>query len=415
MKLRRTLGPGLRALLVHRVRAGLAFASIGVGVAAIVFTSALGAGAEGEVQRKIDALGTNLLVVRPAQVQTLTGRKSMRGSVTTLSVDDYEAIAALPLAALTAPAAEGVLRVKAGHTAMATSVLGTNPSFPRVRRFALAAGRFLDERDDREARRVAVLGARVSESLFPGESPIGREIRLRSIPFEVIGVLEAKGAMADGSDLDNQVLVPIRTALRRVFNTRWLSNVYVDVRNEPGAGQSAAMDSAVQTIAALVRTRHRERHPARAAQRDDFSVQNTSRFLAMQKQATGTLGVVASGIAGLALLVGGTGILALLLLAVRERTAEIGLRMAVGARRRDIVVQFLLEASLLSLGGWVAGLAVGGLGATWVAFATDWKVGVPGGAVLVSLAMVVLIGLGFGAIPARQASLLAPADALHTE
>lgn len=401
MKLRRTIGPSWRALAAHRVRAGLAFASVSIGVAAIVLTSALGAGADAEVQRKIEGMGTNLLVVRPAQVQQVVARKTIRGTVTSLSVDDYEAVARLPSLAAVAPGAEGAARVKSASSAMMATVLGTNAAYPVVRRFELAAGRFLDDDDDRVARRVAVLGARVREALFAGEAAVGQEIRVRGMPFEVIGTLAAKGVMADGSDPDSQVLIPLRTALRRMFNTRWLNAIYVSVPAPSG------MQAAETAIGALLRGRHR--------QGSDFATQDTTRFLTLQRQATGTLTSVASGIAVLALLVGGTGILALMLLSVRERTGEIGLRMAIGARPRDILVQFLLEAAMLALGGWVAGLAMGGLGAALVGLTTHWSLGLPRAALPASLAMVLVIGLGFGSFPARKASLLPPAEALRSE
>lgn len=406
MKLARNLRSSVRALLAHRLRVALALSSVAMGVGAVVLTSALGKGAEAEVVRGIEAMGTNLLVVRPAQVKRLVARKTVQGLTTSLKTEDAEAIAELSLVAAAVPGTEGSLRVKAGSSAVVTTVQGTTPAFPEVRRFRLRGGRFFDEEDDRAARRVAVLGARIEEQLFPGEDPVGRSIRIRGVPFEVVGTLEAKGVLADGSDEDNQVLIPLRTALRRVFNTTWLSTVFVSVRDP------RTMDEAQTEIAALLRERHRL---GRTGKPDDFEVQNKTRFLAAQQETIASLTLLTSGLASLALVVGGTGILALMLLSVRERTGEIGLRRAVGARPRDILVQFLAEAAALALGGWLAGVAAGALGAGAVAFGTDWKVAIPFEALLASLAMAGITGLGFGAFPARKASLLQPIQALSAE
>jgi ABC-type antimicrobial peptide transport system permease subunit len=296
--------------------------------------------------------------------------------------------------------------VKAGRAAVVTKVLGTSPGFQEVRRFRVhhdpegQGGRFLDAADDRAARRVAVLGAHVAEELFPGENPVGRSIRVRGVPFEVIGTLEAKGILADGSDEDDQILIPVRTALRRVFNTTWLNTVFVSVRDP------RRMDEAQAAIGEILQARH-----AKA----DFDIQTQARILATRREMTTDLTLLTTGLSAVALLVGGTGILALMLLSVRERTGEIGLRMAVGARPRDVLVQFLAAATALALGGWLLGLAAGGLGAAAVAFGTDWKIGLPLEALLASLAMAAATGLGFGAVPARKAARLPPIQALKAE
>ncbi len=409
MRLGRNLRCSLRALLPHRLRVALLLSCVAMGVAAVVLTSALGKGAEAEVRRGIEAMGTNLLVVRPAEVKRLASRRTVRGLVTSLKVEDAAAIAELALVETAVPGSEGMLRVKASNSVVVTSVLGTAPAFPSVRRFQLRKGRFFDEDDDRSARRVAVLGARIEESLFPGlfpdETPVGRVIRIRGVPFEVVGVLEARGVQADGSDEDNLIVIPVRTALRRVFNISWISIVFVSVRDPQ------TMDEAQAEIAALLR----ERHGLENGKPDDFAIQNQTRFLDAERETIASLTLLTSGLASLALVVGGTGILALMLLSVRERTGEVGLRRAVGARPRDILVQFLAEAAALAFGGWLAGAACGALGAAAVAFRTDWNVAVPSEALLASLAMATITGLGFGAFPARQASLLPPIQALSSE
>lgn len=402
MRLRRSITLSLKALQAHRVRTALAVASVSAGVAAVVLTSAIGAGAERDISRRIQGMGVNLLVVRPKQVRRSVARKELRGTVTTLRLEDYEAVAGLPPVARAAPGVEVPVRVKAGASAMLTRMVGTTMDFPAVRRFEIRSGRFFDVDDDRTARRVVVLGARVADALFD-QDPVGRQIRIRRVPFDVIGVLAPKGALADG-DEDNQVLVPIRTALRRVLNTTWLNAVFVRVRD------ARATADAQTEIAAVLRRRHR-------AARDgepDFEIQDAARFVAMQGQVAGSLGRLTTGLAAIALLVGGTGIMALMLLSVKERTGEIGLRMAVGARPRDVLMQFLLEATLLALGGWTVGILLGAAGAAAVAAGTQWPVAAPVQAILASLAMAVTIGLGFGAVPARKAAMIPPIGALRT-
>jgi len=402
MRLRRTITLSLRALFSHKVRTVLAVSSICIGVAAVVITSALGAGAERSVTRSIERIGTNLLVVRPVAVQRFAGRRELKGTVTTLRAEDYRAIAELPLVSNAAAAIEGAVRVKSGATSTMTTLRGTTPAFPAVRRFSVASGRFFDADDDRLSRRVVVLGSRVATTLFDDDAPpIGREVRIRGIPFDVIGVLAPKGVVADG-DEDNQVVVPIRTALRRVFNADWLNAVFVS------ASDARATRATETQLVKLLGRRHR---PGRDGQ-PDFEIQNTTRFFSLQKQAAESLSRLSAGIAGISLVVGGVGIMGLMLLSVKERTSEIGLRRAVGATPRDVLVQFLLEASVLALGGWVFGILLGGTGAAALKAITQWEIAAPAQSIAASFGMAVIIGVGFGSIPARKASAIPPVQAL---
>jgi len=406
MRLLRQLGPSVRPLFAHKVRTTLAFASVAAGVASVVITSAIGAGAQREVIRQTESMGTNLLVVRPSQVKNTAARKEIRGVVSSLNLEDYRAITELSPIAEAVPGAESTLTVKARSSAMPAMVLGTTAPYLEVCRFRLHEGRFLEDDDNSSALRVAVLGARVAATLFEGEDAVGRDIRIRGVPFQVIGVLDAKGVQADGSDEDNEVLIPNRTALRRLFNSTSLNPVFVSVRDPRNMGE------AENEIANLLRARHRLGSDGKP---DDFSVQNKTKALAAQKQVADSLTRLTTGLAGLAMLVGGTGILALMLMSVKERTGEIGLRMAVGARPKDILIQFLLEATLLSVGGWLIGIVLGFVGAATVALGTNWKVALPVESVLASFGMAVTTGLGFGAYPARRASLMPPIQALQVE
>ena len=402
----RRLLASIRALFAHKVRASLALSSVAARVAAVVLTSAVGTGAEQQILRETAKMGSNLLAVRPAQVNSTAARKTLSGVVTTLNMEDYEAMRGLPSVAEAAPGTEATLTVKSGSGSMSGLVLGTTPNYLEIGNFQLHEGRFLDANDNRGAQRVAVLGARIDQTLFGEDEPIGREIRIRGDSFAVIGVLKAKGVLADGSDEDDLVLIPIRTAPRRVFNSTWLNPVFISVR------QPQEMDAAMTQIGNLLRIRHRL---AQAGKPDDFSIQNPAKTLAAQKQLANSLNLLTTGLAAGSLVVGGIGILAIMLMSVKERISEIGLRMAVGARPRDILNQFLLEATLLSVGGWLVGMALGGVGATVIAFGTSWRIAVPVNAILASLAMAIGTGLGFGAYPARKASLLPPIQALQVE
>jgi putative ABC transport system permease protein len=406
MKLLRGLSISAPALFAHKVRTTLALSSVAVSVAAVIVVSAIGSGAEKEIVRQTETMGTNLLVVRPAQVNGSAARKQIRGVVSTLTVDDYEAISDLTAVQSAVPGFENTLAAKVGSGSMSSRVLGTTAAYLEVCRFAVKRGRFIDDDDNRQARLVAVLGARVSEELFPGQDAIGQDIRIRGVSVQVVGVLQAKGIQADGSDEDNQILIPIRTALRRVFNLNWLNPIFVSVR-DPNQ-----MTTAESEMAQVLRARHRLEPEGRP---DDFAIQNKSKVLATQKQIADSLTKLALGLAGISLLVGGIGILALMLLSVKERTSEIGLRIAVGARRADILLQFLAEAALLAAGGWLAGLILGLLGAAMVAFFAQWTVALSPQMVLASLATVLAAGLCFGTWPARKASLIPPIRALQME
>lgn len=406
MKLLRGLSISARALFAHKVRTTLALSSVAVSVAAVIVVSAIGTGAEKEIVRQTETMGTNLLVVRPAQVKGSAARKQMRGVVSTLTVEDYEAISDLAAVQAAVPGFENTLTAKAGSGSMSARVLGTTAAYLQVCRFAVKRGRFIDDDDNRQGRLVAVLGARVSEELFSGQDAIGQGIRIRGVPFAVIGVLQAKGILADGSDQDNQILIPINTALRRVFNLTWLNPIFVSVRD------TDKMTAAETELALLLRMRHRLEPQGKP---DDFAIQNKTKVLAMQKQLADSLTKLAIGLAGVSLLVGGIGILALMSMSVKERTGEIGLRIAVGARPGDILLQFLAEAALLAAGGWLSGLILGLLGATMVAFFSGWRVALSPQMLLASLGTVLTAGLGFGTWPARRASLITPIRALQME
>ena len=403
MKLRRHLRSTLHPLLAYPLRTALALSGIAAGVAAFVVARAIGDGAELEMARAVEALGTDLLLVKPLPIKTQVARRQFAGWATTLQPEDVAAIAALPKIRAVAPAIEDTVRVKVGRASVKTKVRGTTADYRSLRRFGLADGRFLSADDERAVRRVAVLGASVARELFPAGDAVGRELRIRGVPFEIVGMLAPKGATTDSADQDNQVLVPLATALRRVFNARWLTSAYV------GVVEPAVVEEAEAAVTALLRARHRRGVGGNA---DDFAVQSTAKTRAIQNELTASLGRYGTGLALIALVVGGAGMLALMLLSVRERTGEIGLRMAVGAQPRAIFLQFLAESCLLALTGWAAGCLLGGIGVATVACGTGWTLDISLNATATTLALVVGIGIGFGAIPAGRATRIPPLQAL---
>ncbi len=406
MRVLRALRVSTRGLFAHRMRATLAVSSVAAGVVAVVVTGSIGQGAKEEVLRQTESIGTNLLVVRPAQVSNSAARKNVKGVVTTLRLDDYQAITQISRVSAAVPGFESSVVVKADNLSMSAMVLGTTFPYLDVCRFRLYQGRFLTDDDDFSANRVAVLGARVNEMLFGEQNAIGQQIRIRNVPFEVVGVLEAKGVLADGSDEDDRIVIPIRTALRRVFNSTWLNAIFISVRDV------SEMDGARTDVNALLRERHRL---VQRNKPDDFSLQDKTKVLAARKQLADSLTLLATGLAAASLVVGGVGILALMLMSVKERTAEIGLRMAIGAKPRDIFVQFLLEATSIAAGGWLAGMAIAAAATGIIGRATDWTTSISSGLEFVTLSIVMTSGLVFGAYPARKASLMPPIRALRME
>ncbi len=408
MRLGRNLRLSARALLRHRVRTALALSGTAVGVGAVLVMTAVGKGAEAEVLQEIEALGENLLVVSAADAARVPWRSRTEPKVTTLTEDDARALLAeAPAVARVAPAQDRQRRVKYGQISTGTKVLGTTPDYEEVRNFRLVQGRYFTDEENRLAARVVVLGARVRELLFPDEDPLGKPLRIGRVPFLIIGVLESKGATVDGlSEEDNQVVIPLRTALRRVFNLDHLKMVYVQVR------EGDDLQDAETQIAEVLRARHRIGLLGRT---DDFAIQNQRLILSARMETVESFNRMILGLGSVALLVGGIGILSIMLLSVRERRKEVGLRVAVGARRRDILVQFLVEAlSLGILGGLVGVLA--GLAVAWgVGRGTEWETVINGTALLVGLASALVVGTVFGVYPAQRAAAMDPITALRAE
>jgi len=407
MRLYRSFALSRKALLAHRLRTGLAILGIVIGVAAVIVMVAIGQGAQREVLSQIEAMGTNLLIVNAGQVRTFAGRQRRMTTATTLTVADAEAVAqGCPHVAQAAPYQSKKLQVKHSALSVQTTVVGTTPAFQDIRNFYPRSGRFFTREENTASLRVAVLGYRIVQNLFEGINPIGEIIRIGRAPFEVIGVMERKGVNLSGTDEDDQILIPIRTALRRVFNLTYLGAVYIR------GTDSETLDEAEEEVARLLRERHRL---DRLEKPDDFTVQNQVDLLEARREATEAFTMLVGSVAAVSLLVGGIGILAVMLMSIRERVHEIGLRMAVGARRRDVLAQFLLEASTLGMLGGLVGVLIGIGGAMGVGRMTQWPAAVPGASVALALGFSLAVGLFFGVYPARRASRLDPIEALRSE
>ncbi len=407
MKIYRNIKLSRHALLSHKLRTFLALVGITIGVAAVIVMIAIGSGAQRAVLREIEAMGTNLLVVSAGKMETFVGRKRQVGNVTTLELEDAESIRdECPSVTLVAPSQDRPFRIKYGTLSKMTSVLGTTSEYVDIRNFKLARGRVFTDEESKVALRVAVLGNQIVEDLFAGDDPIGEIIRVGNIPFEVIGTLAAKGVSAEGANEDDKILIPLTTALRRVFNIDYINNIHLRVEKREW------MDTAAVDIQELLRERHRLN---RLSKPDDFTIQNQLIALQAEKETSDSFTALIAGIAAISLFVGGIGILAVMLMSVRERTNEIGLRMATGARPRDILVQFLSEAMLLGMMGGLTGSAVGLVGSWGVGLWTSWQTAVSTASILLSLVFALTVGLFFGVYPARRASLLDPIEALRAE
>lgn len=400
----RVVKAGWRALGANRTRALLAMLGITIGIGAVVAVVSIGEGTQREIERAIEAFGANLLVISPGQTQISAGRARRATTVTTLTADDAKAIAEeLREVELAVPAATKQMELSWEGVTAQTTVVATTPDFQQARNFHVERGEFVTEHSERIRARDVVLGQTVAEALFGAGDPLGARIRIGRAPFEVVGIMERKGLDIGGQDEDDQVFIPLSTGQRRLFNIAHLTTIYAKVRS------GGSLDDVQQEIAALLREQHRLREGAE----DDFTVLNQSEIIAAQQQISGSFTLLLTSVGAISLLVGGVGILAVMLMSVRERTREVGLRRAVGATRRDILVQFLTEAAVLSVTGSLAGVALGVAGAALTARFTEWSMAfsLPAalGAVLVSIA----IGIVFGIYPARQASLQSPVEALR--
>ena len=407
--LRMTAIAALRALRRNPLRSALTTLGIVIGVAAVIAMVSVGRGAESAVQAQIDSLGTNLLMVVPGAT-TAAGVRSGWGGVSTLTAADAEALAeAVPgLAAVTYFRRE-VAQVVAGEKNWATAVQGTPPSYFDVRPWAVASGTGYDERDEAAANRVALLGRTVVDQVFgPGQDPVGATIRIRDVPFRVVGVLESVGQTMWGQDQDDVIFIPFRTAERRVMGAEMIGRVDMI---QASALRAEDMESIEEQMNAVLRQRHR----ILPGQEDDFTVRSMEEFARASRMASQVMNNLLLAVASISLLVGGIGIMNILLVSVTERTREIGIRMAVGAKSRHILLQFLVEAVTLSAVGGLLGIALGIGAAALIGSLAGWPILLAPDAIVGALLFAAAVGVFFGFYPARKAARLDPIVALRWE
>jgi macrolide transport system ATP-binding/permease protein len=384
-----------RSLRVNLFRTVLTLLGIIIGVAAVVAMLAVGEGSRQKVLDRISSFGTNLMLIRP-------GAAGIRnaGDIATLVPDDAAAIQALPNIEAALPERNGRMTVRFGNLDYQTSVQGTGEDFPKARDWPVAQGQFFNADDRKYYAAVVVLGKTVAQTLFPnGENPVGKYILMRNVPFLVIGVMTEKGASPNGSDQDDVIFVPINTGLVRLFGKNYLSSITIKVKD------AADLDATQQSVEALLRTRHKT---------EDFSVRNMASYLQAAMETQDTFTLLLGTVAAISLLVGGIGVMNIMLVSVVERTREIGIRMATGARMRDILLQFNIEAAVVCAAGGILGILVG-IGAGLVLRYTGMSVIFSVTPAMLAFVCASATGLIFGYLPARKAAQLDPVVALASE
>jgi len=405
MKILNVILSAFRALRRNKMRSFLTMLGIIIGVAAVIAMLAIGQGAEYSVKEQIAALGTNVLMVFPG-AQQQAGVRTAAGSATTLTEDDALAILKECSAVqYISPGAFAGGQVIAGNLNWSTSIQGVGSDYLEIRQWSVEYGEFFTDQDVKAAAKVCILGKTVADNLFRDISPVDQTIRIRSVPFKVVGVLTKKGQNAMGQDQDDVILSPYTTVIRRL--SHWPNLRFVLV----SATSLDNISTAQRQITELLRMRHK----IQPFEADDFTIRNQADIAATATATTEVLTILLASIASVSLLVGGIGIMNIMLVSVTERTREIGIRMSIGARARDILTQFLIEALVLSLLGGITGIILGVAGSSVISSIAKWPTIITAFSIILSFGFSIAIGIFFGFYPARKAAMLNPIDALRYE
>lgn len=392
------------SLIANKLRSLLTMLGIIIGVAAVIALVSIGNGVKQDIEDSISSLGSNLLVVMPGAPRT-PGVRPSQGSMKSLKISDYEAIAKLEGVKAASPMTNGSYVVIYQNKNWTTSVAGVNANFQDVNNWTMTSGRFFSDKNVQNRERVAVVGQTVVKNLFADEDPVGKEIRVKNIPFRVIGVLKSKGNGTMGNDQDDTVLIPYTTSMERVEGIDYLRMVYVVSKDDEG----------IDRLQADIENLLRVRHNIKDTNLDDFNIQNMKSIMETVAQTTGTFTLFLGAVAAISLVVGGIGIMNIMLVSVTERTREIGVRKALGATYSVIVTQFLIEAVVISLMGGFIGIAFGIGSSKVIGMVSGMSTVVSVPTIIMSFAFSMAIGLIFGIYPARKAAKLNPIDALHYE
>jgi putative ABC transport system permease protein len=407
MNLKRSILISSRQLFINRSTTVFAIIGLSIGVASVITMASIGNGAKKAAIDQLEKIGTNLIVINAGKVNQVMRRRDKTDLVTTLRLKDCDAIVeGCQLIKEAVPSLDGVVKVKYGSIITKCMINGVSSPYFRIKNFTIERGSVFSSVEDNTFQRVTVLGGQVSKTLFGNEDPVGKTLFIKRIPFTVVGVLKSKGVTADGANEDAQVLIPINTALRRIFNSDYLRRIVIETKGRED------MKMAENEVVNILRNEHKLEA---GKKENDFTISSQVSDIQAIESSSRSFTWLIAGVSAVALLVGCIGILAVMLLSVKVRNEEIGLRLALGARRKDIVNQFLTESVILGFAGGIAGFIAGFAACEIVKFTSQWSISLTFGPVAGSLLFSILVGLIAGVLPARRASQADPISALQKE